>query len=128
LGCEHALVIHGEDGIDEFTITGQTHICEVNKGVINCYYVKPEDLGLRKNGAGCLKGGNAQENAGLLRQILNGEKVPQRDVVLLNAAAALVAGNKASGLAEGVSLTAEIIDNGSAKNKLEQMIKVSNSC
>ncbi len=128
LGCEHALVIHGEDGIDEFTITGQTHICEVNKGEINCYYVKPEDLGLRKNGASSLKGGNAQENANLLRQILNGDKVPQRDVVLLNAAAALVAGNKASGLAEGVRLAAEIIDNGSARKKLEQMIKVSNSC
>jgi anthranilate phosphoribosyltransferase len=128
LGCEHALVIHGEDGIDEFTITGQTHICEVNRGEISCYYVKPEDLGLRKNVAASLKGGNAQENAGLLRQILNGDKVPQRDVVLLNAAAALVAGNKASGLAEGVKLAAEIIDNGYAKNKLEQMIKVSNSC
>jgi anthranilate phosphoribosyltransferase len=128
LGCEHALVIHGEDGIDEFTITGQTHICEVNKGAINCYYVKPEDLGLRKNVAASLKGGNAQENAGLLKQILNGEKVPQRDVVLLNAAAALLAGNKVSGLAEGVRLAAEIIDSGYAKNKLEQMIKVSNSC
>jgi anthranilate phosphoribosyltransferase len=128
LGCEHALVIHGEDGIDEFTITGQTHICEVNKGEINCYYVKPEDLGLRKNVAASLKGGNAQENAGLLRQILNGDKVPQRDVVLLNAAAALLAGNKAPGLSEGVRLAAEIIDNGYAKNKLEQMIKVSNSC
>jgi anthranilate phosphoribosyltransferase len=64
----------------------------------------------------------------LLRQILNGDKVPQRDVVLLNAAAALLAGNKASGLSEGVKLAAEIIDNGYAKNKLEQMIKVSNSC
>lgn len=128
LGCEHALVIHGEDGIDEFTVTGQTHICEVNKGVINCYYVKPEDLGLQKGSTSSLKGGNAQENAALLRQILDGDKVPQRDVVLLNAAAALVAGNKASGLAEGVRLAAEIIDSGYAKNKLEQMIRVSNNC
>ncbi len=128
LGCEHALVIHGEDGIDELTTTGRTHICEVNKGVINCYYVKPEDFGLRKNSAINLKGGDARENARLLRQILNGDKVPQRDVVLLNAAAALIAGNKTTNLADGVRLAAEIIDNGSAKNKLEQMIQVSNSC
>jgi anthranilate phosphoribosyltransferase len=128
LGCEHALVIHGEDGIDEFTITGQTHICEVNKGVVNCYYVKPEDFGLYKDTAGSLKGGSAQENAALLRRILNGEKIPQRNVVLINAAAALVAGNKAPDLKDGFKLATEIIDSGSAKNKLEQMIRVSNSC
>jgi anthranilate phosphoribosyltransferase len=128
LGCEHALVVHGEDGIDEFTITGQTHICEVNNGAIECYYVKPEDFGLQKDTVGSLKGGNAQENARLLRRILDGEKIPQRNIVLMNAAAALVAGNKTTDLADGVRLAAEIIDNGFAKNKLEQMIKVSNSC
>jgi anthranilate phosphoribosyltransferase len=128
LGCEHALVVHGEDGIDEFTITGRTHICEVNNGEVNCYYMTPEDFGLYKDTAGSLKGGSAQENARLLRRILDGEKIPQRNVVLINAAAALVAGNIAKNLKEGFKLAEEVIDSGSAKMKLEQMIEVSNSC
>jgi anthranilate phosphoribosyltransferase len=128
LGCEHALVVHGEDGIDEFTITGQTHICELKNGKVDSYYVKPEDFGLAKDTPGCLKGGNAQENARLMLRILDGEKLPQRNVVLMNAAAALVAGDKVKNLKDGCKLAQEIIDNGSAMNKLEQMIKVSNSC
>lgn len=128
LGCEHALVVHGEDGIDECTITGQTHICEVNNGEVNCYYVTPEDFGLSKDSAVSLKGGSAQENARLLRRILDGEKIPQRNVVLINAAAALVAGNIAKNLKEGFKLAEEVIDSGSAKMKLEQMIEVSNNC
>ncbi|MDD4923528.1 MAG: anthranilate phosphoribosyltransferase [Dehalococcoidales bacterium] len=128
LGCEHALVVHGEDGIDEFTITGQTHICEVNNGEVNCYYVKPEDFGLQKDTPGSLNGGSVQENAELLKRILDGDIIPQRNIVLMNAAAALVAGNKAKNLKDGFKMAVEIIDNGSAKKKLEQMIKVSNSC
>jgi anthranilate phosphoribosyltransferase len=128
LGCEHAMVIHGEDGLDEFTTSGLTHICEVNNGKVNCYYVKPEDFGLSRDSTVSFKGGSALENAELLRRILDGEKIPQRNIVLMNAAAALVAGNKTNNLKDGFYMAAEIIDNGSAKKKLEQMIKVSNSC
>jgi anthranilate phosphoribosyltransferase len=128
LGCEHALVVHGEDGLDEFTTSEQTHICEVNNGKVNCYYVKPEDFGLSRDSAVSFKGGNAHENAELLRRILDGEKIPQRNIVLMNAAAALVAGNKTKNLKDGFYMAAEIVDNGSAKKKLEQMIQVSNRC
>ncbi|MDD4874088.1 MAG: anthranilate phosphoribosyltransferase [Dehalococcoidales bacterium] len=128
LGCRHALVVHGEDGIDEFTITGQTHICELKNDKVSSYYMNPEDFGLSKDTPGCLKGGNAQENARLMLRIFDGEKLPQRNVVLMNAAAALVAGDRVNNLKDGFKLAQEIIDNDSAMNKLEELITVSNSC
>ena len=123
LGCSHALVVHGEDGLDEITVTGKTLICELKDGAIKSYTISPEDFGLSKASPDSLKGGTADENAALLRSILSGASGPQRDVVLMNAAAALVAGDRAPSLQQGIALAGEAIDSGRALAKLNQLIK-----
>jgi anthranilate phosphoribosyltransferase len=125
LGCRHALVVHGEDGLDEITITGETRVCELKEGDINSYTIRPEDFGLTRAGLEDLKGGTAEENATQLRSILSGAPGPQRDVVLLNAAAALLAGDRAETLQQGMELGREAIDSGRALAKLEQLVKLS---
>ncbi len=124
LGCQHALVVHGEDGLDEITITGKTQVSELKEGRIDSYTVTPEDMGLARAGLESLRGGTAEENAILLRNILGGASGPQRDVVLMNAAAALVAGDRVPSLQQGVILSAEAIDSGRALTKLEQLIEL----
>ncbi|HEX7364535.1 MAG TPA: anthranilate phosphoribosyltransferase [Dehalococcoidia bacterium] len=125
LGCHHALVVHGEDGLDEVTISGKTHFCELKGNRIESYTISPEDLGLLSAGSDSLKGGSAQENAELLRNILAGSPGPQRDVVLMNTAAVLLAGDKVETLREGVGLAQKTIDSGQALSKLEQLIELS---
>jgi len=125
LGCHHALVVHGEDGLDEVTISGKTHFCELKGNRIENYTISPEDLGLPIAGSDSLKGGSAQENAELLRNILAGAPGPQRDVVLMNTAAVLLAGDKVETLREGVELAQKTIDSGQALGKLEQLIELS---
>ncbi len=127
LGCNHALVVHGEDGLDEITTTGKSRICELKEGSINNYTISPEYFGLPRVILDNLKGGTADENAALLRSILSGTSGPQRDVVLLNAAAALVAGGKAETIQQGMDLAKEVLANGQALAKLEQLIKLSQS-
>ena len=125
LGCQHALVVHGEDGLDEITITGKTFISEMNKGSIRNYEVTPEEIGLSRAKADSLKGGSAKDNADLLRAILSGKKGAQRDIVLMNAAAALVAGDKVAAIGQGIALAGEAIDNGAALHKVEELIQFS---
>jgi len=125
LGCQHALVVHGEDGLDEITITGKTFISEMNKGSIRNYEVTPEEIGLSRAKADSLKGGSAKDNADLLRAILSGKKGAQRDIVLMNAAAALVAGDKVAAIGQGIALAGEAIDNGAALHKVEELIEFS---
>ncbi|MFC2048418.1 anthranilate phosphoribosyltransferase, partial [Chloroflexota bacterium] len=127
LDCQHAMVVHGEDGLDEITLTGKTQVCELKNGRTNSYTISPEDFGLSKANLESLKGGTAAENADLLRSILTGNKGPQRDVVLMNAAAAIVAGDKALSLEQGVDLAKEGVDSGQALAKLEQLVKLSQS-
>ena len=127
LDCDHALVVHGEDGLDEITLTGGTQVCEVTGGKIKNYTISPEELGLVKTGPENLKGGTAEENSNVLRGILSGSTGPKRDVVLMNAGAALVAGNLADSLRQGVELAAESIDGGKAAGKLESLIKLTRS-
>ena len=127
LGCQHALVVHGEDGLDEITVTGKTRVYELKDNRITDYSISPEDFGLSRATPDSLKGGTVDENAVLLRGILAGALGPQRDVVLLNAAAALVAGGRAQELEHGVKLAGEAIDNGSALAKMEELIKLSHS-
>jgi anthranilate phosphoribosyltransferase len=127
LGCRHALVVHGEDGLDEITVTGKTHICELKDDEIENYSVSPEDVGLPKSSRDSLSGGTLDENAALLRGVLMGTPGPRQDVVLMNAAAAMLAGDRVNTLQEGVALAREVIDNGKALAKLEQLIEVSNS-
>ncbi|MFC2004706.1 anthranilate phosphoribosyltransferase [Chloroflexota bacterium] len=127
LGCEHALVVHGKDGLDEITTAGETQVCELKEGNISNYTISPEDFGLPGASLDSLKGGTADENAALLRSILSGNPGPQRDVVLMNAAATLVAGDKAKTFRQGIDLAKEALDNGQALAKLEQLVKFSQS-
>ena len=127
LGCQHALVVHGEDGLDEITITGKTFVSELKGGNIKNYEIEPEKMGLRRAGLDSLKGGTAKENADLLRGILSGKQGPQRDIVLMNAAAVLVAGDKVTQLEQGIAPASEAIDDGRALRKLEQLVEFSRS-
>jgi anthranilate phosphoribosyltransferase len=123
LGSHCALVVHGEDGLDEVTITGKTFVWEIRETKIRSYTITPEELGLSRASAEQLKGGTPKENAELLREIFRGKTGAQRDIVIANAAAALVAASKASTFLEGAALASKAIDNGEALTKLEHLIK-----
>jgi anthranilate phosphoribosyltransferase len=125
LGCNHALVVHGDDGLDEITTSGETYVCEVKGSHIVKYTISPEKIGLTPSNSDSLKGGCAKENAELLRNILSGATGPQRDAVLMNTAAVLLAGDKVETLQRGVELAQKTIDSGQALNKLKQLIELS---
>jgi anthranilate phosphoribosyltransferase len=127
LGCHHALVVHGEDGIDEITICGNTSICELKDGDIKKYTVSPENYGLKRAVPGALKGGDAKENAAHLKSVLAGAPGPKLDAVLLNAAAVLYAGDRVANLDQGIILAREAINSGRAMAKLEEFVKFSRS-
>jgi anthranilate phosphoribosyltransferase len=118
LGLHRALVVHGLDGLDEITITGTTRVAESREGSVRSYEVEPEEFGMARATLQDIAGGDAAENAAIIRAILAGEKSPRRDVVLLNAAAALVAAGKADRIADAVPLAARSIDSGAAAEKL----------
>ena len=123
LGAHRALVVHGLDGLDEITITGPTRIAEVREGNVRTYEVTPEEFGIKRAQLEDISGGDAQANAAIIREILAGKKSPRRDVVLLNAAAALVAAARAEHLGEALPLAAQSIDSGAAAAKLDAMVR-----
>ena len=123
LGLRRALVVHGMDGLDEITITGATKIAEVRDGVVRKYEVMPELFGMKRAPMESLAGGDAIANAAIIRAILSGEKSPKRDVVLLNAAAALVAAGRADSIMDGLPAAAESIDSGAAQAKLNNLVE-----
>ncbi len=125
LGCERALVVHGMDGLDEITTTTRTKVSELKNGDIETYFIDPLQFGLKYAHKGELTGGDAQENARITIDILRGEKGAKRDIVLMNAAAALYVGKKAADLEEGLQYAAEIIDSGAAYETLCKWIEVS---
>ena len=125
LGTLRAFVVHGADGLDEISNTGESHISEVHEGVVRSFTVRPEDFGMPRAAIRDLRGGDREENARIIRLVLGGEAGPRRDIVLMNAAGALVVGNKAQDLKEGVALAAASIDGGSAARKLEDLIAFS---
>jgi anthranilate phosphoribosyltransferase len=127
LGCGHALVVHGEDGLDEMTLGGPTLVYELQEGDIRSYRVTPAEVGLRQASDNAVKGGSPEENAAAMRAVFGGEQGPVRDIVLLNSAAALVAADKAASLTEGVTLAAQTIDSGAAGKKLDRFIEVTAS-
>jgi anthranilate phosphoribosyltransferase len=127
LGCHHALVVHGEDGLDEITIAGKTQVRELEGDRIKMYSVSPEDFGFSRAGLEDIKGSTPGENAASVRRILAGAAGPQRDVVLMNAAAAIVAGGKAKNLQEGARLATQAIDSGRALTALDRLVKLSQS-
>lgn len=118
LGVHRALVVHGLDGLDEITTTGPTRIAEVREGNVRTYEVTPQEFGIKRAALEELAGGDAAANATIIREILAGTKSPRRDIVLLNAAAALVAAGKADHLADALPLAAQSIDSGAAGAKL----------
>jgi anthranilate phosphoribosyltransferase len=122
LGLRRAMVVHGSDGLDEITITGPTRIAEVRDGSVRSYEVTPEEFGMSRSSLDDIAGGDAAENAGIIRDILGGKKSPRRDVVLLNAAAALVVAGRADHLAGAVPFAAKAIDSGAAAKKLSALV------
>jgi anthranilate phosphoribosyltransferase len=126
LGSTRALVVHGSDGLDEITITGESRITEVRNGEMSTYVVAPEDLGLPRATLVEVQGGDARQNSLIILAVLRGEPGPKRNIVLLNASAAFLASSKVRDLSEGVQLAAESIDSGKALSKLEHLIEFSN--
>ena len=125
LGTIRAFVVHGADGLDEISNTGESEISEVREGVVRSYTVRPEDFGIPRATIRDLQGGDREENAQIIRRILQGEPGPKRDIALMNAAAALIVGARAKDLKEGVALAAHSIDSGSARAKLEALLALS---
>lgn len=123
LGTHRAFVVHGLDGLDEITITGPTRVAEVDRGQVRSYEITPEEFGVKPAAREEISGGNAKENARIVRQILEGERSPRRDVVLMNAAAALVAAGRSERLREAMSVAAKSVDSGSAAQKLDALVR-----
>jgi anthranilate phosphoribosyltransferase len=125
LGSEHAWIVHGSDGLDEITTTGPTRVTELKQGKIHTFEVRPSDAGLPPATLEDLKGGDATVNAAAIRQLLVGEQGPFRDIVVLNAGAALIVGGKAASLREGAERAARAIDDGSAARALDKLVAIS---
>jgi len=125
LGSERAWVVHGADGIDEISTTGYTKVSECRNGSVNTFYLHPADVGVPKAPSDALKGGDAQQNAAIIRGVLAADRGPARDVVLLNAGAALFIAGRASSVEDGIARAAQAIDRGEARRTLERMVAVS---
>jgi anthranilate phosphoribosyltransferase len=117
------MVVHGSDGLDEITITGESKITELKDGQIKTYTVTPEELGLAGASLKEIQGGDARRNGEIILEVLGGRSGAPRDVVLANAAAAIVVSNRANDFREGVRLAADSIDSGRAMEKLQQLIE-----
>lgn len=126
LGVKNAMVVYGQDKLDEISMSAPTTVCEIKDGVFSNYVIQPEDFGYTRCKKEDLEGGTPAENAEITRAILNGEKGPKRDAVALNSGAALYIAGKAATIQEGVKMAEELIDSGKAKEKLEEFIRFSN--
>ena len=127
LGSERALVVHGSDGLDEITLTGPTQVSELRDGRVSTRQIDPRDFGLQLAPAEALQGGDAAYNARILREVLDGREGPRRDVVLINAAAAIAVGGRAEDTTAGLELARASIDSGRARQALDRLVKVSNA-
>ena len=127
LGAEHVWVVHGHDGLDELTTTGATTVAELKDGKVTVFEVTPADAGLAPAKLADLKGGDAATNAAAIRELLAGVKSPFRDIVLLNTAAALIVGGKATSLTDGVALAVHSIESGAARAALDKLIQITNA-
>jgi anthranilate phosphoribosyltransferase len=127
LGIQRAMVVHGMDGLDEISTVAKTKVTELKDGVIKSYYLDASDYGLARASSDDLKGGDGPENAEIARSIFKGEKGPRRDIVLINAAAALYVGKAVDDLSSGIRLAEEMIDSGKAYAKLEELCDLTKS-
>lgn len=126
LGCEAAWIVHGSDGLDELTTTGPSHVAQLKDGAVSTFEINPGDAGLPQAEHHDLRGGDAETNAASMRAVLGGEAGPLRDVVLYNAAAALLVAGKVGDIKDGVHLAAESIDSGRARTALKQLVAITN--
>jgi anthranilate phosphoribosyltransferase len=127
LGVERAWVVHGADGLDELSTTGYTKVSECRDGAVQTFYVHPSDFGLAKSSVEALKGGDAAENARRVRDVLEAIPGPARDVVLLNAGAALFVAGRAASVREGIAEARQAIDRGEARARLASLAAVSHA-
>ena len=125
LGSQHVLVVHAEDGLDEISIGAETHVAELKDGKVTTYTIKPEDFGLQQNTIETLTVSNAQDSLSLIKEVFDGKPGPARDIVVLNAGAAIYAADITVSLAEGIAMAAELIDSGAATQKLNALIVTS---
>lgn len=124
LGLKKALVVHGEPGVDEVSISGKTKVSQLEEGGIRTYFINPADFGVEKASPGEIAGGTREESARILRSVLSGkEEGARKDVVLLNAAAAIFAADEARSIAEGFEVARGILEGGGAAEKLEEFIR-----
>lgn len=127
LGVKNAMVVYGQDKLDEISMSAKTSVCEIKEGEFKSYEIEPEQFGFEKCEKEALVGGTPEENAAITLSILNGEeRGPKRNAVLLNAGAGLYVAGKVNTLEEGVSMAAELIDSGAAKARLDEFIRMSN--
>ncbi len=126
LGSERAWIVHGHDGLDELTTTTHSSVAELRDGEIRQFDVAPEQVGVARATLDDLRGGDARDNAAALRALLDGEAGPYRDIVVLNAAAALVVADQADGLARGAELARGAIDSGAASTRLDSLVRATN--
>ncbi|MCH7786259.1 MAG: anthranilate phosphoribosyltransferase [Chloroflexi bacterium] len=124
LGGVHALVVHGMDGLDEITLGDETQVWELKDGSVSTYTTSPEEMGFSRVPLENLKAGSVEDSVRMLRDVLQGKPGPTRDIVLMNAAAALLAADRVASLKDGVSMAAESIDSGEAIRKLESLVKL----
>ena len=127
LGSVCAMVVHGMEGLDEISLCGPTKVAELRGGQVKEYIVEPEQFGLKRCRMEDLHGGNAEQSAAIVRGVLQGDKGPARDVVLLNGGAALYVGSSAATIQDGMRLAAESIDSGKASEKLARLVEMTNA-
>jgi anthranilate phosphoribosyltransferase len=122
LGVGHAFVVHGDDGLDEISLSAETHVAELRDGAVRAYTLAPEDFALPRAPLEAIAGGDARHNAQIIRRILDRQHGPHRDIVVANASAALVAANRAKDFQDGVGQANHSIDSGAARAKLDALI------
>lgn len=126
LGVKRGMVVYGQDKLDEISLSAPTSVCEIKDGWFKSYTITPEQFGLERCSKADLTGGTPEENAQIVRSILNGEKGHKRNAVLMNAGAALYIGGKAESMEDGIRLAAELLDSGKVTETLDKFIEVSN--
>ena len=127
LGCEATWVVHGSDGLDELTTTGPSYVAALENGKVRTFEVTPEDAGLPRAKPEDLRGGDPQVNARAIHELMNGAKGAYRDIVLLNAGAALIVAGKAKTLKEGAGIAAAAIDTGKARAAMDRLVEITNA-
>jgi len=127
LGVQRGLVVHGEDTLDEISITGKTKVTEFKDGGIKSYFIKPEDFGMRRGKLVEIKGGTKEQNAKIILEVLSGSRGAKRDITILNAAAAFMISGKAEDFNKGIELASQSIDSGKALDELKRLIEFTNT-